>query len=230
MKTLGLIGGLSWQSTTLYYQLINQGVQQALGGLHSAPLLLSSVDFAPLAQLQAKDDWSAIANQLTSEAQKLELAGAEGIIVCTNTMHKVAEEIESGIDIPFLHIADATGQALKAERVSKVALLGTAFTMEQAFYKQRLADKFGLEVLVPRESQRQIVHRIIYEELCLGTIKDASRNQYLDIMQDLSERGAQSIILGCTEIGLLVQQSHTQTPLLDTTVVHAQAAVKFLLG
>lgn len=185
MKTLGLIGGLSWQSTTLYYQLINQGVQQALGGLHSAPLLLSSVDFAPLAQLQAKDDWSAIANQLTSEAQKLELAGAEGIIVCTNTMHKVAEEIESGIDIPFLHIADATGQALKAERVSKVALLGTAFTMEQAFYKQRLADKFGLEVLVPRESQRQIVHRIIYEELCLGTIKDASRNQYLDIMQDL---------------------------------------------
>lgn len=230
MKTIGLLGGMSWESTQSYYQLLNEGVKEALGGLHSAKCILYSVDFAEIEQLQHAGDWDQTAILLANAANKLELAGADCLLICTNTMHKVAPEVQAAISIPLLHIADRTGKALKDQECKKVGLLGTAFTMEQAFYKQRLEDNFGLEVLVPNDSDRQLVHQIIYQELCLGVTRDHSRNEYLRVIDQLKALGAEAIILGCTEIGLLVQQQHTSIPLLDTTALHAAAAVEFALG
>lgn len=229
MKTIGLLGGMSWQSTVTYYQLINQGVQSRLGGLHSAQILMSSIDFAPMEALQQQGDWHAAGEILVKAAQSLEQAGAQGLMICTNTMHKVAEQVQDEVQIPLLHIADATGEELVAQGVRTVALLGTAFTMEQDFYKSRLKDKFGLKVLVPESEQRALIHRVIYDELCQGVIEQKSRNAYLDIIGELAHQGAQTIILGCTEIGLLIDSSQTDIQLLDTTAVHAQAAVDFIL-
>ncbi|MFQ6370551.1 aspartate/glutamate racemase family protein [Shewanella sp. YIC-542] len=229
MKTIGLLGGMSWESTQSYYRLINQGVNARLGGLHSAELVLYSVDFAPIEKLQHQGEWAQTAALLSHGAQQIEKAGADALLICTNTMHKVADEIASAIRIPLLHIADATGEILQQRGVKTVGLLGTAFTMEQDFYRARLQQKFGLEVLVPPAEQRQTVHRIIYDELCAGKIVPASKTAYLQIMDALAARGAEAVILGCTEIGLLVQQQDTAIPLLDTTEIHAAKAVAFAL-
>lgn len=229
MKTIGLLGGMSWQSTTSYYREINEGVQAALGGLHSADLLMASVDFAPLEEMQAAGNWQAAGELLADAAARLERAGAEGLLICTNTMHKVAPQIEDAITIPLLHIADATGELLREQKRQRVALLGTAFTMEHDFYKHRLIDRFEIDVLVPNEQDRNVVHNIIYRELCVGEIKDQSRTQYLAIIDRLLARGAEAVILGCTEIGLLVKSADTVAPLIDTASVHADKAVSFML-
>lgn len=229
MKTIGLLGGMSWESTVGYYQAINQGIKQRLGGLHSAKLVMVSVDFAEIERMQHDGDWDATAQVLSTAAQQLQAAGAEGFLICTNTMHKVAEQVQSSVDIPLLHIADATAAVLKGDGIETVGLLGTAFTMEQEFYKGRLHEN-GLEVLVPDSDGRAMVHRVIYDELCLGDIQEGSRAAYLDTIEQLAAEGAQVVILGCTEIGLLVQQGHTKVPLYDTTGIHAQAAVEFMLA
>ncbi|HPE59053.1 MAG TPA: aspartate/glutamate racemase family protein [Thiolinea sp.] len=229
MKTIGLLGGMSWESTALYYQLINQGVRQALGGLHSAKIMLYSVDFHEIEQRQHTGDWAGTAVMLTDAARRLEAAGADLLLICTNTMHKVAPVVESAISMPLLHIADATALALQADGIRRVGLLGTRFTMEQDFYKGRLEQVFGLEVLVPEPTAREQVHRIIYDELCLGDVQAASRARYLDIIRQLQQRGAEAVILGCTEITLLIQQLHTRLPLYDTTAIHARAAVEAAL-
>ena len=225
MKSIGLIGGMSWESTELYYRLINQGIKARLGGLHSAHIALVSVDFQEIEELQRTGDWDQAGAMLAHAARQVQAAGADFLLLCTNTMHKVAPQIEAAIDIPFLHLADATAQRIRAEGLHTVGLLGTAFTMEQDFYRGRLAH-YGLEVLVPPAEDRRIVHRVIYEELVLGEVKPASRAEYLRIINDLTARGAQGVIEGCTEIGMLVQQEHTATPLFDTTAIHAQAAVE----
>lgn len=230
MKTIGLLGGMSWESTASYYQALNQGIKAELGGLHSAKICLYSVDFAEIEQLQHQGQWQQTAEILTEAAQKVEAGGADFLLICTNTMHKVADEIQSGISIPILHIADATAEALLADGCTKVGLLGTGFTMQEAFYKQRLQDKYGIEVLVPEESEQEQVHHIIYQELCKGEIKEASRQIYLQVIDLLAEKGAQAVILGCTEIALLVQQNHTQVPLYDTTALHAAKAVELALS
>jgi aspartate racemase len=229
MKTIGLLGGMSWESTQSYYALINQGVKSALGGLHSARMLISSVDFAEIAELQRQGDWAQAGELLAADALRLQNAGAELMLVGTNTMHKVAPAIESAISIPLLHVADATAAALKAAGIHRAGLLGTAFTMEQAFYRQRLADN-GVEVVIPDETERGDVHRIIFDELCLGLLHDRSRQRYLEIIDGLAARGAAGIILGCTEIGLLVRQQDTSVRLFDTTQIHAQAAVQAALA
>ncbi|MGB1838036.1 MAG: aspartate/glutamate racemase family protein [Marinobacter adhaerens] len=228
MKTIGLLGGMSWESTQTYYRLINEGVKNRLGGLHSAKLVLFSVDFAEIEALQHKGDWPATADILAGAALSLQKAGADFLVIGTNTMHKVAPEIEQAIGIPLLHIADATAQVLKKDGVTRVGLLGTRFTMEQAFYRERL-EAAGIDVLTPDESQRDEVHRVIYEELCQGEIKPDSRHTYLDIVSSLSGRGAQAVILGCTEIGLLISQADTEVPLYDTTEIHAARAVELAL-
>ncbi|ADP97167.1 aspartate/glutamate racemase family protein [Marinobacter adhaerens] len=228
MKTIGLLGGMSWESTQTYYRLINEGVKNRLGGLHSAKLVLFSVDFAEIEALQHKGDWPATADILTGAALSVQKAGADFLVIGTNTMHKVAPEIEQAIGIPLLHIADATAQLLKKEGVTRAGLLGTRFTMEQAFYRERL-EAAGIDVLTPDESQRDEVHRVIYEELCQGEIKPDSRHTYLDIVSSLSGRGAQAVILGCTEIGLLISQADTEVPLYDTTEIHAARAVELAL-
>lgn len=225
MKTIGLIGGMSWESTANYYQLINQGIKQRLGGLHSAKLVLVSVDFAEIEALQHQGDWQKTAEILSNAAKSLVLAGADFFLICTNTMHKVASQVASAVTIPLLHIADATGSQLNSSNMTKIGLLGTKFTMQQDFYKDRLSNNFSIEVLVPTDDEQEVVHKVIYQELCLGVIKDQSRKQYLEIINNLSQRGAQGIILGCTEIGLLIKTSHTQSTLYDTTLIHAQAAV-----
>jgi len=230
MKTIGLIGGMSWQSTVSYYQALNEGVHQALGGLHSAKICLNSLDFAPMEQLQHQGNWQQTANILISAAQAVEAGGADFLLICTNTMHKVAPEVEAAITIPLLHIADATAMALRSDNITRVGLLGTKFTMEQDFYKTRLTDKFGIEVLVPNKPQRQIVHDIIYNELCVGAIRDESRQHYLTIIAQLFAQGAQAVILGCTEISLLVAQADTDVVLYDTTAIHASHAVKLALS
>ncbi len=224
MQTIGLLGGMSWESTQSYYAAINQGIKQQLGGLHSARLVLYSVDFAELEALQQRGDWAAAAQILSQAAQSLQAAGADFLVIATNTMHKVAPEIQQQITIPLLHIADATAMVLKQQNINRVGLLGTAFTMEQAFYRERLEAQ-GIEVLVPDAAERAEVHRIIYEELCLGNLVEASRSAYLQIIAALAERGAQGVILGCTEIGLLVQQADSHVPLYDTTAIHAAATV-----
>lgn len=229
MKTIGLLGGMSWESTASYYAMINQGVKNELGGLHSAKLVLNSVDFAEIEKLQHAGNWACTAKMLTKAAVGVQAAGADFLLICTNTMHKVAPQIESVINIPLLHIADATADKLLESGIECVGLLGTRFTMEQDFYISRLEAK-GIKVLVPDEAGRERVHQVIYQELCLGQIWDDSRNDYLAIMDKLVAQGAQGVILGCTEIGLLVQQSDTNTPLFDTTAIHAEAAVKLALS
>ncbi len=230
MKTIGLLGGMSWESTTSYYKAINEGVKQALGGFHSAKICMYSVDFDEIEKLQTKGDWPATAEILSRAARSIEAGGADFLIICTNTMHKVAPEIGSTVSIPILHIADATAEKLLADRVKRVGLLGTRFTMEQDFYKGRLTDKFGIDVMVPDTEERDTVHKIIFSELCLGKISNRSRERYLKIINDLHAKGAEAVILGCTEIALLVQQKHTPVPLYDTTEIHAAQAVKFALS
>ncbi len=229
MKTLGLIGGMSWESTVPYYRLINEGIKARLGGLHSAKLVLYSVDFAEVEQLQSAGRWQEAGQMLAQAAQSLQAAGAQGLVLCTNTMHKVAFAIESAVDLPLIHIADATAQAVQTANLQRVGLLGTLFTMEQDFYKARLQNAFGLDVLVPEPADRDEVHRIIYQELCLGQVHGASRDIYREVIQRLIAQGAQGIILGCTEIGLLVDATDSAVPLFDTTALHAQAAVDWML-
>jgi aspartate racemase len=228
VRTLGLIGGMSWESTIPYYRIVNERVRQRLGGLHSAKLVLHSVDFAGIEALQRADDWDAAGALLVEAARGLRAAGAEAIVVCTNTMHLVAPAIEAAVDIPLLHIADATAAQIRAAGLSRVALLGTRFTMERDFYRQRI-EAAGIEVIVPDASQREIVHRVIYDELCLGRIHDDSRDAYRAIIDSLVARGAQGVILGCTEIGLLVGEGDASVPLFDTTRIHAQAAADWAL-
>ncbi len=225
MKTIGLIGGMSWESTADYYREINKRVKKKLGGLHSAKIVLYSVDFEPIAKLQHSGDWEATGGILADAARSVEAGGAEFILICTNTMHKVADQVEQAVDIPLLHIADATAEVLIENGVKKVGLLGTAFTMEQEFYKGRLSKMHGLDVIVPDTPDRKIIHDIIYQELCLGHIEQASKQEYIRIVNKLTEMGSQGIILGCTEIGMLLSQDDTKTPLYDTTIIHAEKAV-----
>ncbi len=224
MKTIGLIGGMSWESTQTYYRLINVAIREKLGGLHSARLVLYSVDFHDIEILQRQGDWQAAGVLLAQAAQSLQAAGADMVVICTNTMHKVAEQVQAAVSIPLLHIADPTAQAIRAAGFQRVALLGTRFTMEQDFYRARLEQQHGLQVIVPEQNERDVVHRIIYEELCLGQIKPESKTAYLNIIRQLQTRGAQAVILGCTEISLLVQQTDLDLPLFDTTALHATAA------
>ncbi|ELV8552605.1 aspartate/glutamate racemase family protein [Vibrio fluvialis] len=229
MKTIGMIGGMSWESTLSYYKAINEGVKAALGGLNSAQICLYSVNFEPIEKKQHEGKWDETAQLLAQAAKSVEAGGADFLLICTNTMHKVAPEIEAQISIPILHIADATAKQLQQDGIERVGLLGTRFTMEQEFYKGRLQQQFGIDVLIPDAEQRQQVHRVIYEELCLGTIRPESRAQYVEIVEDLHRRGAQAVILGCTEIALLIQQHDTDVPLYDTTKIHAEQAVQLAL-
>jgi len=231
MKTIGLIGGMSWESTQHYYQLINTAVKETCGGLHSAKVVLVSVDFAPIEALQRQGNWQAAGELLAQAAKQLEAAGADFVLICTNTMHIVAEQVQQAVSIPLIHIADATGDFITAKGYQRIALLGTAFTMEQPFYKQRLQERYQLDIITPNETQRAEVHRIIYQELCLGKIKPSSQDYYLSVLQELQHtHGAEAAILGCTEIGLLVKQQMCGLPLIDTTEVHALAAVKHALA
>ena len=229
MKTIGLIGGMSWESTASYYQLINETIKEKLGGLHSAKILLYSVDFAEIERYQASGDWDKSAGFLSQIAQNLEQAGADFIVICTNTMHKVAPQIQKIISIPILHIAQATADNLLENGIKKVGLLGTKYTMTQEFYKEKLLEA-GLEVVIPDQAGVEEVNRIIYDELCLGQIKESSKQTYLSMIDDLKNAGAEAVILGCTEIGLLVQQEDTDVPLFDTTEIHAQKAAEFAVG
>jgi len=226
MKTIGMLGGMSWESTASYYKAINEGVRDKLGGLHSAKICLYSVDFDQIEKLQHQGDWQATAEILSQAARGVERGGADFLLICTNTMHKVAEEIESAVSIPVLHIADATGAKLKEDKVKRVGLLGTRFTMEEDFYKGRLTEKFNIEVIVPDPAEQDIVHNVIYSELCLGKIRERSLLQYLDIIDSLRDKGAEAVILGCTEIALLVRQKHAEVPLYNTTEIHASSAVE----
>ncbi len=230
MKTLGLIGGMSWESTVPYYQQINQTIKANLGGLHSAKLILYSVDFAQVEHLQATGQWTAAGELLAEVAKKLELAGADALVLCTNTMHKVADAITAAVHIPLLHIADPTALAIGQAGLKKVGLLGTRFTMEQDFYRSRLEQQHGLTVLTPPQADRDLVHQVIYEELCLGQVRDASRQAYLRVINNLQAQGAQAIILGCTEISLLVQPHDCDLPLFDTTALHARSAALWALS
>lgn len=229
MKTVGLLGGMSWESTAGYYKAINEGIKQKLGGLHSAKIAMISVDFEPIEKLQHQGKWEETAQLLAEAAQNVERAGADFLLICTNTMHKVAAQIEHAISIPILHIADATAQALLDDDIKIVGLLGTAFTMEEAFYKGRLQDVHGLQVLVPNAADRKIVHEVIYNELCFGKTQMRSKREYLRIINELAKNGAQAVILGCTEIGMLIKQSDTTVSLYDTTQIHASKAVEEML-
>lgn len=226
MKIIGLIGGMSWESTIPYYRQINEAIRDRLGGLHSAKIVLYSVDFHEIEQLQHAGDWEAAGTILAEAARSLEAAGADFLVLCTNTMHKVAARIEAAVAIPLLHIADPTAAEIKRAEFSTVGLLGTRFTMEQAFYRDRLSERHGLRVIIPEPEDRAIVHRIIYEELCLGLVKAESRNEYRRVMKSLAAQGAQAIILGCTEISLLVNQPDADVPLFDTTAIHARMAAE----
>jgi amino-acid racemase len=230
MKTIGLLGGMSWESTLEYYRIINQEVKARRGGLHSARCLLYSVDFAEIEALQHQGQWAQSGAVLAEAARRLELGGADFVVLCTNTMHKVADTIQAGIGIPLLHIADATAEKITAAGVSRVGLLGTRFTMEQDFYRGRLEQIHGLDVVVPEPDAREIVHRVIYDELCRGMIRDSSREAYRGIIGDLVKKGAQGIIAGCTEIELLVRGEDSPVPLFPTTRIHAAAAVEFALA
>jgi aspartate racemase len=229
MKTIGLIGGMSWESTATYYRIINELVRERLGGLHSARICLCSLDFAEIAAQQAQGDWDAMAALLGGAAAHLDAAGADCVLICTNTMHKLADAVQARISIPLLHIADAAAERAAAQGITCVGLLGTRFTMEDGFYAERLSSTHPITVITPDEADRAVVHRVIYDELCRGKRDAASKAEFARIMQALVERGAQAIVLGCTEIGLLVDQSDVRVPLLDTTVIHAQAAVAFAL-
>jgi aspartate racemase len=229
MKTIGMIGGMSWESSSEYYRIINQAVKEQLGGLHSARSVMVSVDFAEIEVLQRENRWEQATRATIEAARSVEAGGADFLIICTNTMHKMADEVQRSIGIPLLHIADATAEAIRARGLLRVGLLGTRFTMEQEFYRGRLEDKFGLKVLIPELNDRETVHRIIYSELVLGQIEPVSKTDYLRIIASLADAGAEGIILGCTEIGLLVNQTDSRLPLFDTTRLHALAAVRFAL-
>lgn len=230
MKTIGLIGGMSWESSSTYYRIINTRTRDLLGGLHSAESIMYSVDFAEMEVLQAEGRWDEAGRLLTEAARRVERGGADFIVICTNTMHKLADDIQGRVRIPLLHIADATAVRIKAAGMRTVALLGTRFTMEEDFYIGRLIRNHDLRVLIPEPEARQVVHAVIYDELCAGRIEKASKQRYIDIMARLAEQGAEGIILGCTEIGLLVQQEDSQVPLFDTARIHAEAAVDYALG
>jgi aspartate racemase len=230
LKTLGLIGGMSWESTVPYYRLINEAVAEQLGGLHSARIILYSVDFHDIERMQADGDWAAAGDMLADVGRRLRAAGADALVLCTNTMHKLAPAIEAAVDIPLLHIADPTAAAVRAAGYVRVGLLGTRFTMEEAFYRDRLCDRHGLQVLVPDKPDRDTVHDIIYGELCRGVVRPDSRNAYRRIIANLAGQGAQAIILGCTEISLLVGAADADLPMFDTTAIHARAAADFALG
>jgi aspartate racemase len=229
MKTIGLIGGMSWESSIEYYRLVNEGVREKLGGLHSAKSVMVSVDFAEVEVLQAENCWAEAGEMMTAAARSLELGGADFVVLCTNTMHKLAGEIQASIHIPFLHIADATAERVRAAGLQRVGLLGTRFTMEEDFYKGRLVEKYGLEVLIPEAEERKLVHRVIFDELVLGIINPASKAAYARVIAGLVKRGVEGIILGCTEIGLLVEARDSPVGLFDTTRIHAEAAVKYAL-
>jgi aspartate racemase len=229
MKTIGLLGGMSWESTVGYYQKINERVKKRLGGFHSAKIILHSVDFDPIEKLQHCGDWEGTGHILANAARSIEAGGADFLLICTNTMHKVADSVAASVTIPLLHIADATAEVLLRANVQRVGLLGTAFTMEQAFYKGRLADTYGLDVVVPDVPDRKRVHEIIYTELCMGIFKSSSKATYLAIVDKLAQMGAQGVILGCTEIGMLIGQADTAVPLYDTTTIHAAKAVDHAL-
>lgn len=228
-KTIGLIGGMSWESSAVYYKIINQEIKKSLGGVHSAKSLMYSADFGEIALLQHNGEWDKLAELMIAAAQRLENGGADFIVLCTNTMHKLADEITGKVKIPLLHIADATAEAIKNSKIKKVGLLGTKFTMEHDFLKGRLKDSHNIETIIPDEEQREIVHKIIYEELVKGVIKDGSRQAYLEIIDDLNEKGAEGIILGCTEISQLITSGHTKHDLFDTTEIHAKKAVELSL-
>ena len=230
MKTIGLIGGMSWESTLPYYRHINEAIRARLGGLHSARLVLYSVDFHEIEQLQRSGDWQRAGELLGEAAAALERAGAEFLVLCTNTMHKVAEAIEQAASIPLLHIADPTAAAIHNAGLQRVGLLGTRFTMEQPFYRERLESRHGIQVLVPDEADRQLVHRVIYEELCLGSVREESRRAYRQVIERLVAQGAQAVVLGCTEIGLLIGAEDAAVPLFDTTLLHARAAAEKALA
>lgn len=230
MKTIGMIGGMSWESSLEYYRIINQTVKDRLGGLHSAQSLMFSFDFEEVETLQQRGEWDAATALMVAAAQAVERGGAELLLICTNTMHKMADEVQAQIGIPLVHIADATAEKIKAQGIHKIGLLGTRFTMEEDFYAGRLAGKHGLEVLIPAETDRQLVHDVIYDELCLGITRDRSRDEYRRIIAALVESGAEGVILGCTEIMLLVGQDDSSVPVFDTTTIHAVAAVEHALA
>ncbi len=230
METIGLIGGMSWESSAVYYKIVNEKVKAHLGGVHSCQCLMYSVDFGDIAALQHAGDWAKLGDMMADAAQRLERGGADFIVLCTNTMHKLADKIEQSVSIPLLHIADVTAEAIKERGMKKVGLLGTKFTMEQDFLKGRLLEKHGVASIIPTEEQREIVHRIIYEELVKGVINEDSRAAYLLIINDLRQRGAEGIILGCTEIGLLISNDFTDAILFDTTEIHATKAVEWALN
>lgn len=223
MKTIGLIGGMSWESTITYYQIINNTIKEELGGLHSAKILLYSVDFAEIEECQANGDWNRSADILSEAARNLETAGADFIVICTNTMHKVEPQIREKINIPIIHIADATAEELQKKQIKKVALLGTKYTMTQDFYKDRIKNR-GIDVMIPSEEDVEVVNHVIYDELCLGNVNEESRKQYVRIIEQLKEKGAEGVILGCTEIGLLIKQEDSPLPVFDTTRIHARVA------
>jgi len=229
MKTIGMIGGMSWESSIEYYRIVNQTMKEKLGGLHSAKSVMYSVDFAEIETLQHEGRWEEATQAMIEAARHVEAGGADFVVICTNTMHKMADEVEAAIGIPLLHIADATAEAIKAKRLNKIGLLGTKFTMEEDFYRGRLVEKHGLDVLIPETEDREVVHRVIYDELVLGNIKTESREAYKKIINKLIAAGAQGIILGCTEIGLLVKDEDSSVPLFDTTYIHAVSAVEYAL-
>ncbi len=229
MKTIGLLGGMSWESTVTYYRLINETVKEKLGGLHSAKCLLYSVDFAEIEACQSRGEWEKSGEILAAAAAALERAGADFIVICTNTMHKVAPQIEAAVTIPVVHIAEATADQLEAGGITRVALLGTRYTMTQDFYRQKLIDR-GIEVLIPEEADIELVNAVIYNQLCLGIISEASKAEYIRVMRALARRGAQGVILGCTEIGLLVGQADVEIPLFDTAEIHAKKAALLAMG
>jgi aspartate racemase len=230
VKTIGLLGGMSWESTALYYRVLNEGIKTRLGGHHSAQIVMASLDFEPIKALQFAGRWDEAAAVLADAARRIEAAGADFLLICTNTMHKVADAVADAIRIPLVHLADATAGEIKAQGLTRIGLLGTQFTMAESFYKGRLAERHGIEVLTPSPADQQIVHRVIYEELCQGVVRDESRREFLRIIDELEARGAQGVIEGCTEIVMLVQQAHTAVPLFDTTAIHAKKAVDLALA
>ena len=230
MKTIGIIGGLCWVSSMTYYRIINETTRARLGGLHSAKSIMYSVDFGEIEALQHQGNWDDLVTRMIDVARNVEKGGADFVIICTNTMHKMAEDVQNHITIPLLHIADATADKIKSRGMQTVALLGTRFTMEENFYKGRLIRNYGLEVMIPPTDAMQIVHDVIYNELCVGEIRESSKKQYVNIMERLMENGAEGIILGCTEIGLLVQDQDCRVPLFDTARIHAEAAVEYALA
>ncbi len=229
MKTIGLIGGMSWESSLEYYRIINQTVKEKLGNSHSAKSLMLSVDFEEIKQLMLEDDWDKLRNIMVNAAIQLEKGGADFIVICTNTMHRLVEDIAENTNLPVLHIADATAQKVKEKNIRKVGLLGTKFTMEQDFYKKHLAEKHNLEVIVPNEEDRNTIHDIIFNELCLGQINKSSKREYIRIINDLKGNGVEGVILGCTEIPLLIKQEDVSIPIFDTTRIHAEMAVEYAL-